>query len=160
MSTLLLAGAYVFLLLLLILVLLRSELPLSLKAVLVALCGAFYIWHYAGLQDLRGWPAREDLPPRFEMLSRVVIEPNRKRDETGAIYLWVRDLDGPQLAPRAYRLPYSRETHSAVDDTMKAQRQGQRFVGRPARQAGSDARGSVNFERIQRERENLKPGSG
>ena len=159
MSILTLALAYVFLLALLLLALLRSELAVSLKIALVVFCALFYIWHYNGLQAFRGWPAEQRLPPRFELVARVVVEPSRKQDEAGGIYLWLRDLDRTGLVPRSYRLPYSRETHRAVDDTIRRQQQGQRFVGRPAAQSGAGARSAVAFEAVQRERDNRKPGS-
>lgn len=154
-----LALAYAFLLLLLLLALVKSELPVSFKALAIALACGFYIWHYAALQAWRGWPAEGQLPQRFEMLSRVVVEPDPARDEAGGIYLWVRDLEQGKVIPRAYRLPYSRDSHQRVEDTLQRQRQGQRFVGRPAPNAGSGGGDAVEFEPVERERAGHKPGS-
>ena len=159
MSIISLALAYVFLLLLLFLVLLESKLATSLKFALVVFVSGFYIWHYNALQAYRGWPAEQQLPEKFEMLGRVIVEPNLKRDEEGGIFLWVRDLEQVQIQPRAYRLPYSRDVHRKVDDTLKRQQQGQRFVGRPVSNAGSGPRSMVEFEAVEREREALKPGA-
>jgi hypothetical protein len=154
-----LALAYVFLGFLLILAVLRSELGTSLKLVLVVLAAGFYVWHYNGLQALRGWPAAQELPQEFEMFARLVVEPDPKRDEQGSIFLWLRDLDGAQPTPRAYRLPYSRDTHREVDDTLREQQQGRRFVGRPAQKATSGAHSAVEFEPVETQRRGLKPGS-
>jgi len=154
-----LALAYVFLGFLLLLAVLRSELGISLKLALVLLAAGFYIWHYDGLQALRGWPAKQELPQQFELVARVVVEPNAQDDEPGSIFLWLLDLDSSQLTPRAYRLPYSRDTHSKVDDTLQEQLQGQRFVGRPAPDAAGGPRSAVEFEAVQPLRRDLKPGS-
>lgn len=154
-----LALAYVFLGFLLILAVLRSELGAPLKLALVVLAAGFYIWHYNGLQGLRGWPAKQELPQEFEMIARVVVEPDPKSDEQGSIFLWLRDLDNPQLTPRAYRLPYSRDTHREVDNTMNEQQQGQRFVGRPAQNAAGAAQSAVEFDEVEAVRRGLKPGS-
>ena len=150
-----LALAYVFLLVLLLFAVIRSELGAGLKMTLVVLAGAFYIWHYDAMQSRLGWPASKPLPENFELISRVAIEPDLQRDEEGGIYLWLRDLDADEPVPRAYRLPYRKDLHRKVDDTLRRQQQGERFVGRPA--AASEGTGQyVEFEAVTRERKGLK----
>lgn len=156
MSIVTLALAYAFLLFLLTLALLKSELATPLKVAVVVLASGFYIWHYNAIQAYRGWPAEAQLPEKFEMVERIVIEPDLKLDEEGGIFLWVRDLDQSQVIPRAYRLPYNRETHRKVDDIRQQQQQGQRFIGRPAANAGSSPRSAVEFEAVERKRQNQK----
>jgi len=155
-SILSLALAYVLLLLVLLLAVFKSDLGVVPKAVLVVLCSGFYLWHYQAMQAHRGWPASDDLPQNFELISRIVVEPDIKRDEDGGVYLWLRDLDREQILPRAYRLPYRKDLHRQVDDVQGRQQQGERFVGRPA--AGSTGkRGDIEFEALERDREGLKP---
>ena len=149
-SLLALALAYVFLLFLVLLALFRSEIGPGLKLVLASLCLGFYLWHYNALQGYLGWPAANGIPRNFELISSIVVEPNLKGDEEGAIYLWVRDLDGDQLVPRAFRLPYKKLLHQKIDDTMRRQQQGERFVGKP-RAGGSANKTEIEFESIQRD---------
>jgi len=149
-SILALALAYVFLLFLLLLALLKSELTPGLKLVLAALCLGFYLWHYDALQDYLGWPAAEGIPAHFELISSVTVEPDLKNDEPGGIYIWVRDLEGKRLIPRSFRLPYRRETHRQVEDTLQQQRQGERFVGSPVA-GGAGERIRLEFDVVERD---------
>ena len=149
-SLLALALAYVFLLFLVLLAIFRSEIGAGLKLVLAFLCLGFYLWHYNSLQDYLGWPAADGIPRNFELISSIVVEPNLKSDEAGAIYIWVRGLDGEQLVPRSFRLPYQKLLHQQVGDTMRRQQQGERFVGKP-RAGGSGNKSEIEFESIQRD---------
>ena len=155
LSILAIALAYAFLLFLVLLAVLKSELGSGLKLTLVALCAGFYLWHYTALQDYLGWPAGNDLPPKFEMISVLVVEPDVKRDDPGGIYLWVRDLESEQLVPRAYQLPYAKQLHRKVADTLRKQREGQRHVGRPVG-GGTGGPKDIEFDPIQRERQQRK----
>lgn len=154
-SLLSLVLAYVFLLFLVLLAIFRSEIGAGLKLVLAFSCLGFYLWHYNSLQDYLGWPAADGIPRNFELVSSIVVEPNLKNDEAGAIYIWVRDLDGDQVVPRSFRLPYQKLLHQQVDDTMHRQQQGERFVGKP-RAGGSGKKTEIEFESIQRDIKSLK----
>lgn len=156
-SVLTLGLAYVFLLSLVLLAIFKSEIGAGLKLVLASLCFGFYLWHYNALQDYLGWPAANGIPDNFELISSIVIEPNLKNDESGGVYLWLRDLDTDQLVPRSFRLPYNKLLHQRVDDTMRRQQQGERFVGRP-RAGGSGAKPQVEFESVLRDIKSLKSG--
>lgn len=145
-----LALAYVFLLFLVLLAIFKSEISAGLKLVLTFLCLGFYLWHYNALQDYLGWPAADGVPGKFELISSIVVEPNLKNDEAGAIYIWVKDLDGDQLVPRSFKFPYKKLLHRKVDDTMRRQQQGERFVGKP-RAGGSGLKPDIEFESIQRD---------
>lgn len=149
------ALAYVFLLFVVLLAILKSQLGAAPKLALAALCAGFYLWHYDALQNYLGWPAANALPQKFEMVSSLIVEPDLKRDEPGGIYLWVRDLDSERLVPRAYRLPYQKQLHRKVDDTMRKQRDGQRHVGTPVA-GGAGRHTSIEFEAVQRARRRHK----
>ena len=155
LSVIALGLAYVFLLGLVLLAIFKSEIGAGLKLVLAFLCLGFYVWHYNALQGYLGWPAKKGIPPSFELISSVVIEPDLKTDEAGGIYLWLRDLDSDRLVPRSFRLPYDKQLHQRVDDTMRRQQQGERFVGKP-RAGGSGAKPQIEFESVQRDTRSLK----
>ena len=155
-SLLAVALAYAFLLFVLVLVLLNTGIGAGRKLVLVVLSAGFYLWHYEALQNYLGWPAGNALPQRFEMVSSVIVEPDARRDDPGGIYLWVVDLDSEQPVPRAHRLPYHKELHREVDDTLRKQRAGQRHVGSPVAGSGGNHSG-IEFEAVQRARKRYKP---
>jgi len=154
-SILSLALAYVFLLFLVLLAILKSEVGAGLKLLLAALCLGFYLWHYNLLQAYLGWPADDGLPEHFELVSVFTVEPDLKTDDPGGIYLWIRDLDNDQLVPRSFRLPYQKQLHRQVDDTMNKQRQGERFVGSPVA-GGAGNRTRIEFESVQRDSQSHK----
>lgn len=154
-SILSLATAYVFLLFLVLLAILKSEIGAGLKLVLVTLALGFYLWHYSALQQYPGWPADDGLPARFELISSYTVEPDLKNNEHGAIYVWIRDLDANSPIPRSYRLPYQKTLHRKVDDTLRKQREGERFVGSPV-SGGTGARSSIEFEAVRRDTESHK----
>ena len=158
-SVIALGLAYVFLLWLALLAVFKSAIGVGLKLVLVSLCLGFYLWHYNALQDYLGWPAANGIPPNFELISSVVIEPDLKTDEAGGIYLWLRDLDTDRLVPRSFRLPYNKLLHQRVDDTLRRQQQGERFVGRPRGGRGGE-KTEIEFEPVQRDIKSLKSDPG
>jgi len=47
-------------------------------------------------------------------------------------------------------LPYQKQQHRQVDDTLQRQQQGERFVGRP-RAGGSGYSTEIEFEAVQRD---------
>ena len=115
------------------------------KLLLIALSLGFYLWHFDALQRYPGWPAEDGLPARFELISSYSVEPDLRNNEKGAIYVWIRDIDAGQALPRSYRLPYQKSLHRKVDDTLRRQREGERFVGSPVN-GGVGAHGSIEFE--------------
>ena len=126
-----LALAYVCLLFVLALFIFRSEVGVPLKvAVLLLSCG-FYVWHFQALQSFVGWPAESRLPDRFQMISSYTVEPNEQRNQPGAIYLWVYDLDRDDRIPRSFRIDYDRQVHQRVEDAVRQQGEGERLVGKP-----------------------------
>lgn len=149
-SIVVLGTAYVFLLFLVLLAILKSEVGAGSKLFLIVLSLGFYLWHYDALQQYPGWPADDALPARFELISSYTVEPDIRNNEDGAIYIWVRDIGADRAMPRSYRLPYKRSLHRKVDDTLRRQREGDRFVGSPVNRA-SGARGAIEFEHLQRD---------
>ena len=62
-------------------------------------------------------------------LAGVVEEPGPRN--AGAVFLWVSELrEGePTLEPRGYRLPYSKELHTRVEEGLKRGRDGVAQMG-------------------------------
>ena len=157
-SILALALAYVFLLALVLLAILRSEIGAVSKMLLAALCLGFYLLHYGALQRYPGWPAAEELPARFELISSYAVEPDLKNDESGGLYLWIRDLDDDNALPRAYRLAYRKRLHREIDDTLRKQQAGERYVGTPVG-GGNQRETRIEFEAVRRDTQSHKSES-
>jgi hypothetical protein len=121
--------AYSVLLLLLALALLWSHWPRWLKALLAVSVTAFHFFGFGAVHGLLGVPSPDNLPERFVMLAAVVDEPTQK--SAGSLYLWINPLiEGKALlAPRAYKLPYSRELHEQINDGIKKGRDGVSQMG-------------------------------
>jgi hypothetical protein len=121
--------SFCVLLLLCALALLSSRWPAWLKGLLVAGVTVFYFYADEVAHSMWGWPSPDALPERFVLLAAVIDEPTAK--SSGGLYLWVNALeDGkPAPAPRAYRLPYSKDLHALLSEGMKKVRQGVSQLG-------------------------------
>ena len=120
--------AYVLPVVLLVWVWLSSSTSGRLK-LLLTLCLPLIYWaHWQGLQHLRGWPADEKLPERFELIAADVVEPTPEKSISGNINLWIRLVSDGE--PRAYALPYTRRLHQSLYDTKQRMQAGQRQFGR------------------------------
>jgi len=107
-----------------LLALFASGWPRWARALLLVGVTALYFGAERAFDDVWGWPSRQALPERFVLLAAVIEEPTPKSE--GALYVWVNALEGgrPAAQPRAYRLPYSKELHSLLNEGMKKVRQG------------------------------------
>jgi hypothetical protein len=80
------------------------------KAAAILVTAAFFAVSYHSINGLMGWPTAQPLPQRFSLAWSFVVEPDKKTNEPGHIYLWAQELDinnVPSTAPRAYQLPYT-----------------------------------------------------
>ncbi|MEP6720327.1 MAG: hypothetical protein ABJA77_02700 [Variovorax sp.] len=127
--TLTLVLSFTALVLLVALSLLWSRWPAWLKGLLVVSVTAFYFFADDTVHSMWGWPNPDGMPERFVLLAAVIDEPNSKR--AGNLYVWVNAIeDGkPAAQPRAFRLPYSKDLHSLLNDGMKKVREGVTQLG-------------------------------
>lgn len=124
-------------LLLLALALLWSRWPAWLKGMLVVLVTGLYFYGHDAVHQIWGIPSTDALPERFVMLAAVVEEPGPKTK--GAIYMWVSEPqeNGPLLAPRAYKLPYTKKLHTQVDEGVRKGKDGVSQMGTAEAKAGN-----------------------
>ncbi len=112
---------------LLLALLIYARFSWRLKAALIVLTSAFYVFDFVAARTLLGWASPDKLPPYFKLLQARIIEPHSLTDEAGGIYLWVEALDTdnrPNGPPRAYRLPYRAATAEKADRAIHAIREG------------------------------------
>jgi hypothetical protein len=132
MTLLLLTLAYVAVLALLLNLGLKSNWKWQVKLGAVLVSFLFYVGTWYGLKHLQGWAVDEQLPDSFRLISQHVVQPNKLKGTSGAIYVWVVDLDeSTGKEPRAYRLPYIEQLHN---DILEAVSDGRPKLGRRVQQ--------------------------
>jgi hypothetical protein len=136
MSSLALTLSFAALLFLLLAALLWSRWPAWLKTLLIVAVSTLYFYGHHTLEQLAGRPSSSPLPQRFVVLAAAVDEPTSRT--SGWIYLWVSELadERSALAPRAYRLHYSKPLHTEVEQGLKRGREGVSQMGTAEVKAG------------------------
>jgi hypothetical protein len=122
-----LTAAYILPLLLLVWLWLRCNTATGVKLAITLLLPLFYLLHWIGIEQTRGWPANTPPPDRFEMIAADVIEPGRHGDREGVIHLLIRHDDSPK--PRLYAVPYSRELHTMLFEARERIAAGRPQIG-------------------------------
>jgi hypothetical protein len=132
-----LTAAYILPLLLLAWLWLGSNASAAVKILVSLLLPLFYLLHWIGIEQTRGWPAEEPLPDVFEMIAADVIEPGRQGYDKGVIHLLIRPEGSAE--PRVHALPYSRELHNMLHEVRERIAAGRPQTGilRDSGQAGS-----------------------
>jgi hypothetical protein len=121
--------AFAALALLLALALLWSRWPAWTKTLLIAGVTVLYFYGYDAVRAIHGVPSNEPLPERFVMLAAAVDEPGTKGP--GSIFLWVSEIvEGRTgLAPRAYRVKYTKDLHGQIDEGLRRSKDGVSQMG-------------------------------
>ncbi len=124
--TTLLALLYITLAFIALYACLRRSTPWVIKGVLIVGTTLLFFYSYNAHRGLAGWPADEAMPKRFVLLATVIEEPNKEKALEGRLIVWVNAIeDGkPVKNPRAYVLPYQKEWHALLNESMKKNRQG------------------------------------
>lgn len=128
---LLLVLVYALLAFLLLVLCLGTRWHWGLKTALVLLVSGFYAFGHQTFKGVSGWPAEDELPARFVLLSAVFDEPSPGRGHKGAIYLWLNPMkdNAPLEMPRAYKLPYEKDLRRILGDGIKKARDGNTQMG-------------------------------
>jgi hypothetical protein len=112
-----------------VLALLWSPWPVWSKGLLAVGVAAFSFFGHEAVRELGGLPSNEPLPPRFLMLAAAVDEPTSRGG--GSIFMWVSEIvEGRSgLAPRAYRVKYTKNLHAQIDEGLKRTKDGVAQMG-------------------------------
>ena len=126
-----LAVSYTVVACLLLLALRYAAVHWRIKVALFVGVAVFYSVHYVSLKDLSGWPSGETLPVQFRLIAAQIYEPNPIVRSTGAIYLWVSDMDDAigLTTPRAYQLRYDGTLHQRIDSALGRMKSGKPQMG-------------------------------
>lgn len=97
-----------------------SKVWVGIKAVLILATlaiAAFSVWT---IQDARGTPSTKPLPQEFLLASTLIREPNKSKNDPGAIYYVIIEYVNGLAIPRTYERPYSNKRHSQTSQIQSA----------------------------------------
>jgi hypothetical protein len=128
-----LGAAYVVLAVLLLSLNLTSLWRWWIKAAAIIVTTAFFGVTFQAVNGLMGWPTTQKLPARFNLVWSLVVEPDKKYNDPGCIYLWAEELDAnniPSSRPRSYQLPYSDALARNIARAQEKRDRGVEVMGR------------------------------
>jgi hypothetical protein len=132
-SVLGLATAYLVLAVLLLSLNLTSLWRWWIKAGAVVVTTCFFAVTYLTVNGLMGWPTGQRLPPRFNLVWTKVVEPDKKTNNAGAVYIWAEALDEnnvPARTPRSYQLAYTDALARKIAAAQEERDKGADVMGR------------------------------
>ncbi len=123
---LLLITCYALLALILLALCLYTRWSAWIKSLAIVVTGMFFMVTYDSMTGLLGFPSPGKLPERFLFHYAVLLQPDKNSANRGAIYFWATELtpDGPVKLPRAYELPYDKDTFNQFTEANKRTKQG------------------------------------
>ena len=121
-----------------------------LKMLVSAFSVYFCVCLWTSLNGLLGWPTSTSLEgKKVQILWVDVKEPNKKTEDPGSVYVWVKHLEpektgnsfilrfhtkNSQNEPRLYKVPYSRKLHEQAEKIKKHLAKGGKFAGQLSKQ--------------------------
>jgi hypothetical protein len=132
-SVLGLASAYLVLAVLLVSLNLTSLWRWWIKAGAIVITTAFFAVTYLAVNGLMGWPTGQRLPPRFNLVWTKIVEPDKKTNSAGALYIWAEALDDnnvPASTPRSYQLSYTDALARKIAAAQEKRDKGTDVMGR------------------------------
>ena len=117
------------------------------KGFIMAIAIWFSVTLYHSFHNFMGWPSEETIATKYsELIWFQIKEPSKITNYPGAIFLWVREipksektegltlrqLTNPMVwftypdesAPRAYKIPYSKEKHRELRKAVEGRKTG------------------------------------
>ena len=125
-------ASYVLIAVLLLNLNLASRWHWGMKAAAIVITTCFFGVSYFSTTGLIGWPSDARVPEHFQLHWATVVEPDKLNGLPGSIYLWIEGLDKndmPAGAPRAFRVPYSRELADRIGHAKERIEQGADQLG-------------------------------
>lgn len=143
----LLAG-FILVLLLVAYLVLKTQLAIMVKLLVVCMVTVFYWVQYQSLIQYTGWPTTAALPRNFILIASEVHEPDPHKGDAGVMYWWIRESGNPDQPPRVYQLPYRAELHQKAEQVVTEQKQGAQYLGKSQKGADSASGLGVSFDKI------------
>src|SRR5262245_9077998 len=120
------------------------------KASAIVISGLFFLGSYFGVTSLLGLPTQAKVPERFSLVATRTVEPNKSNGDSGAIYLWLEELNDknvPSGLPISYQLGYTGELADTINEAQKRLNAGERVEGLLRKiELGPEQRGSGQLQ--------------
>jgi hypothetical protein len=103
------------------------------KAGAVVVTTGFFGVTYQTINGMMGWPTTQRLPPRFNLVWTRIVEPDKKTNSVGAVYIWAEELDEnnvPASKPRSYQLSYTDALARKIEGAQEKRDRGTDVMGR------------------------------
>jgi hypothetical protein len=157
MTSYVLSFAFVVITAILLWILIGAKGSWKAKLALIALVPAYGLLILRDADTHAGWPTSKTPPEESVLVWGVIHEPgDLGKGDPGCIYVWLIPMDGsgadePKGTPRAFRLPYSRGLHEAVQGGMERAKEGRPGVLKRGQRGGhGHGRGEPNGARGRR----------
>lgn len=113
------ASCFVLLFLILGVAVIWSQIPLWIKAVLIASTLVVSAALYITVRDQRGWPRTNPMPNPFLLAHTMVRSPDHQRGDPGAVFYIIVEQQAGVQVPRVYSRPYSPSEHSKASQAQE-----------------------------------------
>lgn len=113
------SACFVVLFLILGVAVIWSEIPLWIKAVLIASTLVVSAALYITVSDQRGWPRTNSMPNPFLLAHTMVRAPDPQRGDSGAVFYIIVERQAGVMVPRVYSRPYSPQEHSKASQAQE-----------------------------------------
>ncbi len=111
----------------------RSNYSNKFKIIMICMMGVFYFTSWETYKNILGWPSSEELPENFNIIWVLVLQPDKKKNTEGEIYLWISDKDSfdeISKQPRAYQITWNEENHKKAQEALHKLKEGEQLNGR------------------------------
>jgi hypothetical protein len=102
------------------------------KAAAIVISAFFFAGSYLAVTALLGFPTAAKVPERFSLVATRTVEPNKANGDSGAIYLWVEELNDknvPSGLPISYQLGYTNALAETINQAQKRLNAGETVEG-------------------------------
>jgi hypothetical protein len=160
-----LLAAYVVVTMLLLSLNLTSLWRWWVKAAAIITTTVFFGITWQAVNGLMGWPTAQHLPPRFNLVSSKITEPDQRTNNPGHIYIWadqINEFNVPSGLPRSYQLAYSKSLARKVSGAQEKHDQGVDVMGVISDQDPPDTKepkGDIKLGKIQRSNDQQSPAT-
>lgn len=136
------------------------------KAGAILATTVFFGVTFQALGGLTGWPTTQQLPARFALVWSTVVEPDKKTNNPGGVFVWATELDAnnvPSTKPRSYELPYSDALARKISRAQEKRDHGIDVMGKVGDEGdakkAAEAKSDVKMGAIQNNNEDAPPAT-
>lgn len=121
--------AMIFISVLLLGLLVWSTWHWGIKASATVMTGLFFALTYFAIIDMQGWPTKDPVPEKFQMIWYYADPPNKVTNKKGFIVIWALELQRKLgKKPRAHITGYSLKLHKQLQKARERMLKGKKKI--------------------------------